>query len=628
VLLYILKSRDDIRKFNSITSDTKVGISFHPESTFYLNEVVGEASTFEILFEKEYLDELYRYALVESHNAINRMDSILTGYNITNMMFSDIDALDTSVIASTIFNVKVLQDIIERFHPEKVICGQEKGLMLSDQYSYFASSSICVVLEILSKRLGFMLKIYDLKYKKNLYSYTLLSSVVNRIKKALPDNAYAAIKGVLLKGHGKRISNDTKERTPDLTGKSIVFIGNNEPLNTMADVARSLGIETYEWHIEIRKLYHTSYGHHDLHFEQSLPREYDTNLIVKICNDLVDTLKIDFISFNVGDVIKDKIYNLIKDKFPIYDLYLNDYNKIVTLLRPDLVVSVDTLQSSLAFLARVHDVKHTPWMSMFHGPFYGGHNNKFIKSRLYGPDIFCCDGEQMKAVISRDLDFISKEKRLFVTGNAAYVNNKVDLASVFSKTNLGTQYDILYVTTKLNTLNSSYIECYSNNYYIEDSKKIHNELTSIANKWKIAVKVKPMKRDSGLPEIYYYNGSDKIDYYNESPGMLDLLSSSNIVIIDSIGTTLLQALSLNKKVMYYNRDMNCFSDRVKLSKAVTLYDDINKLMKDVRSALEVTSLHGSINSSGISDYLGMYTNNSTYDEIKIKYSMTLKKLLN
>ena len=74
--------------------------------------------------------------------------------------------------------------------------------------------------------------------------------------------------------------------------------------------------------------------------------------------------------------------------------------------------------------------------------------------------------------------------------------------------------------------------------------------------------------------------------------------------------------------------MNCFSDRVKLSKAVTLYDDINKLMKDVRSALEVTSLHGSINSSGISDYLGMYTNNSTYDEIKIKYSMTLKKLLN
>ena len=394
----------------------------------------------------------------------------------------------------------------------------------------------------------------------------------------------------------------------------------------MADVARAIGFNTFEWHVEDRRLYSTTKGFERCPIGWGMVNNYNNKLVDKVLKDVVNCLYIDLIGFNIGFLLKDKIENIVKYKFSAYDAYLKDFNEIINLLNPNLIISLDTLQSPLAFIARSHNLKNIPWLSMFHGPIYSGSKNKLILERLYQADIFCCDGQNMKNIIQQDLDRLEKKKKLFVTGNATYIKDKVDIMTIYSPENDRNKYDILYITTKLNTLNSSYIECHSNNHYMIDSKRIHTILTSLSDKWKIAVKVKPLMRNSGLPELYFYNNNSAIDYYNSFPGVLNLLSKSEIIIIDSVGTTLLQALTLGKKIMFYQRDPNCLMCEEKLSEVVDVYSNIDLMMKDIENILNGKRKRIPPLESKIKEFLMDYSMYEASEDIEASYLSTILAL--
>ena len=544
-LVGFAQSSYDIKHYEDLIiqgEDVEI-ISIHPYATYYIETNKLPHKIIEDYFSEDERNNIYLKCLAESKDMVNEIDNeIINITNESSLKISNSEYIDADLINPILVKYEILKILKEKLNFQVIyVAKNPKERKNRDEILFYSYMSWFDVLNDFTNTNNIELHTIVTKFDNFDYPYSIFEQYRELIKKYVPNS-------ILMNKFLSQIRPKNIKKAAQSKPYTILFLQLNGPLKKFAEDLINAGYRVL-WFESQKSIYSPKVIHlYDSMGDEIVKIDFDA----KALKNQFDFLKKNFPYEKMNLILTQKLVSFISQE--IWHSYLSFYqfNTIEKRYTIDLIVSLESYQT---FLSPILEQTNKN-LVLFHGPTYSlkGAKKSVVESFKKINYVFF-DGTKQKELFSKLESSIHLTKS-FITGNSiyTYINQKSDSSEK--------RYQILYMTTKLDPNEITFHPHFSNNMYVRDSFELINELMRLDSK--VALKFKPISANIGLPELPFYNllKNSNLDVYTTEITAQELMEQSNIVILDSLGTSLLQAISLDKIIILYNPYKSAIDDNL------------------------------------------------------------------
>jgi len=589
-------------------------ISIHPYATYYIEKECLPYKVIEDYFSEEERNTIYIESLAQSNILLDEIDKkILNITNDTSLKISNSEYIDADLINPVLIKFKILKELKRKINFVNIYISKNQNKRKKrDKMLFYSYMSWFDVSQVFVQKIAISFNSFKSKLDNFDYPYSFFEKNRELLKKFIPNKII--MKKIL---RNKAAFKESKIKS---NKEIILFLEKVGPTSDLFNELITNGYQVLLYNAQ-KSIYDPSkiyIYNSDINDYEVL--NYDFKELEKsfllFTNKFVKELLIDdifesnVVGYKISNILRKKIENMIFTEIWHSYLVTQQFKVIQDRFRISLTVSLETYKTFIKPIVNLKYIKH---LVLFHGPKYTLHNAKnSVSESLQNIKYAFLDGLGQKTLYNKSFQDI---KQVFITGNSIY-STELDI-------NTKLEYDILYMTTKLDPNEITFHTDFSNNIYVRDSYKIVNHLKS--SSLRCVFKFKPISANIGLSELPFFNEIKNydIDIHANTFNAQELMNKSKVVLLDSLGTSLMQALSLDKIVILYNPHKYSIEDEVlsKLQKSLYYCTTLNQLFIYLKDLKKLTQKDTSI-------FLKYFANTDKKSEILINYNSAIKEILN
>jgi hypothetical protein len=631
-ILFLVRNKHDLKK--AISLKERIGcvfiIAIHPYAVYYALKNNLHVDTLESVIPCKIRRKYLVKAVKLAEKSIENFDNLIyKNFKNNRAMLKDVEQFDFTTVATPIMQYYVL-DFLQKIHKfSRVIISDEcSERNLNGNFRYWSSTSWLSVVELHTKKHG--LKLSKIKYQNDSfeYSHSIKEKVKSIIQPFIPDSIIKIIRNKTLGRAYKKL----KPTLEPYKGR-VIFL---EPLRgefkQISDEMQELGVRVFAW--DVSNSGSNNYVHlfdsdknsilkHTLDIDIKQEKQLIMDVLFYSKSIIQECFFIKEIDFSMSGIVSKYIIRIIKDTFLNININIKKFDQLIRQYGFNYSISYETYLFYLSGLMRVEDrPKH---IGLFHGPRFSSsyHSYRSVWARaLHDPDVFLIDGPATLRLVNNYAQS-SSNRSSYITGALLYTKGKGGHSKPHKgiyEGMCGDKIDILYLPTKLIAPNNTINLYHTNTIYIKDHFRIMKKLSEIGLNKNIVVKYKAMGIGEGQPFIPSYNDFKNLKYINNESNVSNLSKKSEIVIIDSLGTTLIEALTHGCKVILLNRYDGAFDFLDEIKESVYYCSSIEEVEYTISNIDNIQSKNNT--------FLDLYNSSRTSEEVLLKRKAALTNLFN